>query len=456
MQPLAGKYLGVCLIGINDRNTTIKKYFANSIGNLFGIAKQQSIINLFGKLESSYFKNPLNKGIPLAIREINNRHSELLKDYFECILPLIFFAIHEDIDDENRKIVSFWKDLWDDICPGDSGISANLSQILNLIKNNINSEKWNLRVQSGAALNTIFTRLNHIIDKTLRISLIKEILASLRGRIFKSKHILLTALVAANHSIRGEDEISSLVISTVFQECKKNNPEYRTKAIDAYGLIVEEVNVDVWEELYQMTSTIFDSKDFLAFNESVNKSELTAQEKIEKVNTFNNLKEAVCLALGRAWPKSSISTQHEFQLQFIDKCSKCISDSTRQVQIACLSALSKFIERLRIFDENYNLAYEECHIGKKCKIDQRESISNISSKIFEILTDTASISHTALKQECVKILMAWLQRITGVYETLIVDFKPKLLEIIEKLNSDGTPSLRYNIQQVEDILSKKT
>lgn len=455
MQPVVGKYLGVCLIGINDRNSTIRKYFANTIGNLIGVAKPQSIKNLFAKLENAYFQNPQNKGIPLTIREINNRHSELLKDYFEYILPLMFFAIHEDINEENKVILDFWKNLWDEISPGDAGISANLSKILELIKKNIDSEKWTLRVQSGAAINKIFTRLNHIIDIDLRLSLINDILKSIRGRIFKSKEIFLTALVAACHSIRGKDEISSIVIEAVLQECKKNNPEYKTKAIESFGLIVEELDVDVWEELYQLTSTIFDSKDFLTFNDSINKSELTAKERIDKANTFNNLKEAVCLSLGRCWPTKSIVTQNKYQIQFIDKCALCIAASTRQVQIACLFALWKFMEKIRIFDENYDVAFIE-NTDKKYKVDTFDTIKTISSKVLEILSESAQINHTGMKQECVKVLKTWLQRISEHHKELLLQFKPKLSEIINSLQSDPAPSLRYNVQQVEKMVNEGT
>lgn len=455
MQPVVGKYLGVCLVGINDRNSTIRKYFANTIGNLIGIAKPQSIKNLFGKLENAYFENPMNKGIPLTIREIHNRYSELLKDYFEYILPLIFFAIHEIITEENKVIVESWQNLWDEISPGDAGISVNLNRILELINKNIESEKWNLRIQSGAAIYKIFSRLNHIIDKELRLSLINDILKSIRGRIFKSKEIFLTALVAACYGIRGEDEISSAVIETVLQECQKNNPDYKTKAIESFGFIVEELDVDVWENLYQFTSTIFDSKDFLTFNDSINKSELTAQERIDKANIFNNLKEAVCVALGRCWPTKSVETQNKFQMQFIDKCSKCILDSTRQVQIACLFALSKFIDRLRVFDESYDVTYNNTNMDKKYKIDTFDTITKISSKVIEILANSAHINHTGIKQECVKVLKTWLQRNT-TNRTIIIQFKPQLYEIMNSLQSDPAPNLRFNVQQVEKLINEST
>lgn len=454
MQPVVGKYLGVCLVGINDRNSTIRKYFANTMGNLFGIAKPQSIKNLFSKLEDAYFQNPINKGIPLTIKEINNRQSELLKDYFEYVLPLMFFAIHETITEENKAIVEYWKQLWDDISPGDAGISANLNKILELIKKNTESERWNLRVQSGAAIAKIFNRLNHIIDKDLRLSLINDILKSLRGRIFKSKEIFLTALVAACHSIRSEDGISFKVIETVLQECRKHNPEYKTKAIESFGLLVEELKVDVWEEFYQFSSTIFDSKDFSTFNDSINKSELSPQERIDKANIFNNLKEAVCITLGRCWPIKSIVTQNKFQIQFVDKCSKCMLESTRQVQIACLFALSKFVEKLCIFDEDYDLncVQNNKNMDKKYKMDTVQAITAITSKVLDILTESACINHTGIKEECVKVLKSLLQRSSTVHDTIILQFKSQLNEIVNSLQADPSPSLRYNIQQVEQII----
>lgn len=456
MQPVVGKYLGVCLVGINDGNSTIRKYFANTMGNLFGIAKPQSIQNLFSKLENAYFQNPNNKGIPLTIKEINNRHSELLKDYFESLLPLMFFAIHEIINEENKQIVEYWKHLWEEISPGDAGISANMNKILELIKKNIDSERWNLRVQSGAAITKIFNRLNHVIDKDLRLSLINDILKSLRGKIFKSKEIFLTALVSACHNIRSEDEISFKVIETVLQECKKNNLEYKTRAIQSFGLLVEELNVDVWEEFYMFTSTIFDSKDFSTYNDSINTSELSAQERIDKANTFNNLKEAVCITLGRCWPTKP-ATQNKFQNQFVDKCSKCIRESTRQVQLACLFALSKFVEKLCIFDEAHDFTFVQNNknMDKKYKMDTLHDITTISSKVLDILTESAFINHTGIKEECVKVLKALLQRSKAVHDTILLQFKSRLSEIINSLHADPSPSLQYNIQQVEKIINER-
>lgn len=73
------------------------------------LLKEQSISRLFLKLGEFYFENKSNRGVPQTIAAINKRHQELLKDYSAQILPLIFFAMHEPVNDENRSNVESWK-----------------------------------------------------------------------------------------------------------------------------------------------------------------------------------------------------------------------------------------------------------------------------------------------------------------------------------------------------------
>lgn len=39
MAPLVGKYLAACFVGLKDHNATVRKYYANAVGHLVGIAK---------------------------------------------------------------------------------------------------------------------------------------------------------------------------------------------------------------------------------------------------------------------------------------------------------------------------------------------------------------------------------------------------------------------------------
>lgn len=46
MSPLVGKYLAACFVGLKDHNATVRKYYANAVGHLVGIAKVSYIIKM--------------------------------------------------------------------------------------------------------------------------------------------------------------------------------------------------------------------------------------------------------------------------------------------------------------------------------------------------------------------------------------------------------------------------
>lgn len=45
MTPLVSKYLAACFVGLKDRNSTVRKYYASAIGHLVGIAKVRRCYN---------------------------------------------------------------------------------------------------------------------------------------------------------------------------------------------------------------------------------------------------------------------------------------------------------------------------------------------------------------------------------------------------------------------------
>lgn len=56
LTPSAGKLLASFLHGLNDRNTQLKKAYANAIGNLVMYAKESSVEKLLNKLIKWYFE----------------------------------------------------------------------------------------------------------------------------------------------------------------------------------------------------------------------------------------------------------------------------------------------------------------------------------------------------------------------------------------------------------------
>lgn len=370
MTPLVGKYLAACFSNLKDTNATVRKYYASAIGHLFGIAKEQSIKNLLTKLEDFYTENPSNKGIPLTIHAINKRYHELLKDYMENLLPLVFYAMHEEINDENKSNVELWKELWIEISPGDVGIRMNLKTIIPKLEKSLENPSWPRKVQAANAIKTLAIKLNDNLEENERLRLINILLNSIPGRTFEGKERLLEALSSLckglNNKIDQNQIICNKIIDIVMKECKKQEPQYRTYALKSFGDILEQLEIDKFEEVYQMIWYLLDKKDLQSSlrndqnddnndGNGDNITTLTADERNKRAQIFNKLKETVCETLGKSWPKNSYETQKKFQIQFIEKCTQCLKDNnTRQVQISLLIALGKFLDRLQIFKNQTN------------------------------------------------------------------------------------------------------
>lgn len=58
MTPLVSKYLAACFVGLKDRNSTVRKYYASAIGHLVGIAKvRQNYDDIVIILNKSNFRS---------------------------------------------------------------------------------------------------------------------------------------------------------------------------------------------------------------------------------------------------------------------------------------------------------------------------------------------------------------------------------------------------------------
>lgn len=361
MTPIVGKLLGAALHGLKDRNAIVRKYNASAIGHLVGVAREQSVIRLFGKLSELYFESPANRGVPLTIQSISKRHQDVLKDYSGHVLPLIFFAQHEECNEENRDAVELWKELWTDVSPGDAGIRLNLDTIVPSLERSLNDPSWLQKAQAANAINTLAQRLREQLPAADRERLIGTLLEGLAGRTFQGKERLLQALASLSKDLKacgagnGEEESTKVLIDAVMRECRKEEPLYRTHALRAIGDILEQTHEDRFEEVYNMIWYLMDRKDLAAVSgdaddEADDKTPVTADERNRRAQVVVQLKEVVCETLGKAWPANSTQTQQKYQLQFVERCVQCLQTNTRPVQLALLVALGKFLDRLQCLE----------------------------------------------------------------------------------------------------------
>lgn len=298
--------------------------------------------------------------------------------------------MHEQINEDNRTIVESWKDLWLDVSPGDAGIRMNLESIVPMLEKSLEDPSWTIKAQGASAVNTIAVRLCKNLDHEIRIRLINSILQAIGGRTFQGKERLLEALASLCDGLQKDDElqIHQRIIDAVMKECNKEEPIYRTHALKSIGNVLEFLQEDRFEDLYNMIWYLIDKKDLASVTGGDEEKNLTSDERNKRAMIFINLKETVCETMGKAWPHS-LETQQKYQLMFVERCVQCLQNNTRPVQLALLIALGKFVERLKLL-EVQNESTVENAAGKKLKIDEYEGTLEKICK--DILSAVISVS----------------------------------------------------------------
>ena len=360
MTPLAGKYLSACLVALSDRNTVVRKYYAQAIGHLIGNAKDSTVVSLFKKLNTLYFEDQSGKSrsIVLTLNAINKKHADIIKDYSSTIMPLIFFAKHEEFTEDNKSTVELWQELWNDVSFGDSMIQLYLNDIVAVLESSLNNQSWLLKAQSGSSIKTIAKRLSSNLKEEDRIRLVELVLSNVSGRTFSGKERLVEAL-AALCSKTSSKELSNRLIEAVLRECRKEEEIYKTKVLKCLGDILETLDEENrFEDVYNMVWDLLDKKTISSKDDepgSSSGSTYNEERNKEKV-TLINLKEVVCETLGKSWPSlkavNSVETQEKYQLMLIVKLTECLKVNTRPIQKSLMVALGLFLEKLHLLNDD--------------------------------------------------------------------------------------------------------
>lgn len=469
MQPLAGKYITACVNRLSDRNLTVQKSYATSIGHLVGVAKEQNVTKLFQKLQTCYDDRQANKDVivPSVLQAINKRYPDTLKDNAMLVLPLIFIAMHEEPNETNKQTVELWTDLWNDVSPGEAGIRMNLDAITTLIIKFLDESSWIFKIQAANSIKTLAMKLEKNLAQKERVVLIQKLLTAATGRTFLGKEKLLQALgELCKHYEKNEndadDKLVMCIVDSVMKECRKEEPTYRTHSLKTLGEILNSLHVDRFEEVYNMVWHLLTNRGSSPEASTSANSEShfsDAQDRNKRIVTNIQLKQTVCETLGLAWP-DSIETQRKYQLQFIEKCVECVMTNTRAVQLSLMVALGRFLERLKIFE--YSNTGGEVHKRMRVELTQPETdqtsddaaLWHICVTILKCVEHISTVPHTGLKKESLNILLILIKKLQENahwkrYSKLLDD---KFQEIVEAFRKDNAPEIKCRLLDIEGKL----
>lgn len=137
-------------------------------------------------------------------------------------------------------------------------------------------------------------------------------------------------------------------MEAVLKESRKEEILYKTSSLESLGNILSALEVDKFDEIYVIVQDIL-SKD----TAHVDKDEDMTSEDISSKRESNiKLRETVYEALGKSWPANYKTTQEKYRELFVDHCKTSLPTTTRGIQVAIVTALYNFIDKLIILKEN--------------------------------------------------------------------------------------------------------
>nr|CAD7446900.1 unnamed protein product [Timema bartmani] len=419
-QPHTGKLLAALVHGLSDRNPIIRKHYASTIGHLVTVARTSSLEKLFAKLRTWYFDKEdesIRSACAFTLQSIGQHSSDLMKNYTEVLAPLVFFAMHANKAPDSS--VGVWEEIWHELTPGtESGIRQNVSGICELLKTALESPSWTMKAQAARGVSTVASKMGAALSVGHRDSLIDILMTGLGGRTWTGKENLLKALstIVTNckDSLR---EVSSQVrmeamLDVILRESRKEQPFYKKHALHALGDVLRDLEVDRFDEVYDAVKDIFKERE----PGSENKEDVEEEEVSGTRSERLLLTETVYETLGKAWP-SNKDTQARHQEKLLDQCVSQLPKSVRPVQVAMMTALHSYVDKLCLLEGDTNVQDEEILV-------------RLIDKVNEALKYALDVQR-----------LTQLRNLANTFE-----------KSLEDVNKDHAPEVKSRLEEIKEVL----
>jgi len=194
-----GKWMAILVntMSINT-NRTLRKTYTNVLGTIVRIAKRSSIENLLQKISSWYYQtdNDYQYVCALTLNSISQSNHDMLVEYGQQILPLIFIGMQEKNisqkvdgeDDEQQQEELIWKNLWiENTGSSITGIQMYIKGIIENIRLAIEHSSYSMKIKGARAIQMIGDILKNNLNNQYLVILVEFLLKGLYGRVYQGK-----------------------------------------------------------------------------------------------------------------------------------------------------------------------------------------------------------------------------------------------------------------------------
>ncbi|CAH4007387.1 unnamed protein product [Pieris brassicae] len=443
LEPVAGKIMTNLLNGTFDRNSTVRKNYAEALGQISAFAKQQSIEKLMKKLVNLYETKEddlARSAIALTLKSVAKAKIEHIKDNEGILAPIVFLAMHAPKDNESNTVEMF-EEIWTDISPArESGIKQHLPVLREEIEKALNSSSWTKKIQAANAIKTICKELSSGLGEQREV-FVRSLLAAVHGKTFDGKEHVVEALALLCSVKEGESPISSALatecVNALLVESRKQDMAYKKHAISALGSALAATHCDVFNQVYDIVKVILSKDENSMEKDSDEEDNESSRKRREQLTA---LKEAAYELLGKAWPKNS-DTQEKYQDLFFEHCSKSYPSSSRSTQLAILSGVAQVLERLVVL-----------------KVDAMDTDGDRDKAIHSVTTHVAVIVEYTLKnsnqvrnrRDALNVLEILTKRLTDLQKTEELNKLKQIYQTYaQDLSKDSSHELRTKVESVK-------
>lgn len=156
--------------------------------------------------------------------------------------------------------------------------------------------------------------------------------------------------ISCRSSIKEDKDLDvNVIMEAVLKESRKEEILYKTSSLESLGNILSSLEIDKFDEIYVIVQDIL-SKD--TGHVDRDDEDMTSEDISSKREANIKLRETVYEALGKSWPSNCKTTQEKYRELFVDHCKICLPTTTRGIQVAIVTALCSFIDKLIILKED--------------------------------------------------------------------------------------------------------
>ncbi|XP_013177902.1 PREDICTED: proteasome-associated protein ECM29 homolog isoform X1 [Papilio xuthus] len=462
LEPVAGKLMTHLLNGAFDRNPTVRKNYAEALGQVSAFAKSQSIEKLMKKLINLYETKEddvSRSAVALMLRAVAKAKADHLKDNEEILAPVVFLAMHAPKDEESSTVEMF-EELWSELSPArESGMRRHLPALRAHLEAALAATSWTKKIQGATAIKTLCAEVSCGLG-TQREPLLRAALAAAHGKTFDGKHHLLDALADLCTVKEGEaplnPTLASECVNALLAECRKPDPGHKRRALAALGRALAATHCDVFQHVYDIVKVILSKDESSMDKDSDDEDNEGARRRAEQLTA---LKEAAYELLGNAWPKDP-QTQDKYQEEFFEHCAQCYASSTRSTQLAVLRSMASVLPRLEVLrgrgqpmdTDTDNATPTNATIAT----DRDKAITNINTHAAKVVDYTLKNSNQVRhRKDALNILEILIKQLTELNKTEELNILKEIYHTYAPdLAKDSSHELRTKVESIKTYINK--